>query len=228
VFYTADDIQNLKLDTHKPLIISDADEVIVHFAAPFKEYIKQRNLYVDFKSYALWGNVRHQHNNEPIDRQQIKPLVDDFLDHITDQQPLVEGAVANLCQLAQTAQVLILTNINTHQAQKRKKHLHNNGLEFPLISNSGPKGPIVNYLQSQIKEPVIFIDDIDKHITSVAQYVPHSLRLHFIASAELSQIEKQAAHSHIRCQNWDEIHNAIEQYWQGQHPPSPPATLIKN
>ncbi len=56
----ATQLDDLHLVADRPLIISDADEVLVQFAAGLEFYLQGQGLYFDISSFAITGNVRRQ------------------------------------------------------------------------------------------------------------------------------------------------------------------------
>ena len=54
---THPDIKKLVINNNKPLIVCDADEVIFDFMSTFEIFLKSNNLYFNWKSYALNGNI---------------------------------------------------------------------------------------------------------------------------------------------------------------------------
>ena len=51
-------IESLNINHSQPLLISDADEVILNFVKTFEIYLKKIGLYYDLTSYALFGNIK--------------------------------------------------------------------------------------------------------------------------------------------------------------------------
>ena len=50
-------LNELSLNTSKPLLISDADEVILDFLGSFEKYLLTFNLKIDLSTYSLLGNI---------------------------------------------------------------------------------------------------------------------------------------------------------------------------
>ena len=64
-------------------------------------------------------------------------------------------------------------------------------------------------ISSGISHPVVFIDDISRHISSVAEHVPESFRLHYVADETLAKLIEKAEDSHHRCDDWDHIRELV-------------------
>ena len=56
-------IQDIEIIPDKPLLISDADEVILNFVTCFEQYLTKNNLWYDLSSYSLFGNIKDSSNN---------------------------------------------------------------------------------------------------------------------------------------------------------------------
>ena len=51
-------INNVQIQKDKQLLISDADEVLLHFLPAFEDYLNEHGYWYDLKSYALFGNIK--------------------------------------------------------------------------------------------------------------------------------------------------------------------------
>ena len=98
--------------TARPLIISDCDEVLMHFTSPFADYLAaQHEMDMVLDSFSLADSIRHRATGEPVGQAAIWPLLDSFFEtHITTQYP-VAGAAEALAALSEIADVVILTNV---------------------------------------------------------------------------------------------------------------------
>jgi hypothetical protein len=77
-------------------------------------------------------------------------------------------------------------------------------LPYPLMVNSGPKGPAVKALAVRAARPAFFIDDIPQHLASVAETAPDVFRLHLIGDERLKPLLPPSPHAHLRADNWRE------------------------
>ncbi|HEX3808568.1 MAG TPA: hypothetical protein VHW02_02615 [Rhizomicrobium sp.] len=190
--------------TERPLIIVDADEVLLRFAAGFDTFLERHGLYLDLVSYRLHGNVRRRDDNTALLDVEVTALLDEFRTEL-DWLEAVEGAQDALAALSQIADVVVLSNISENQSADRAKNLKALGLDFRLQPNSGPKGPAVAALARGRKAPVFFVDDIPHHHASVAELAPHVIRIHFIGDERLKALLAPAEHAQLRADNWHEI-----------------------
>lgn len=213
--FTLEQLKSLSLDRARPVIISDADEVILHFSDILSEYLLGRGMCVNFQSYALEGNIKYTDTDTPVDSHLFGEIIEDYFENYVEKQPLVNGAAQHLENLSAFCDIVILTNIPHNFADRRRKQLMNAGLNYPMISNSGPKGPVMKAIRRKTSEKLIFIDDIAQHHKSVARFVPDTLRIQYIANDHLNSIEEKSEHCHHRCRDWPHIEQVIRHYLQG-------------
>jgi hypothetical protein len=136
-------IDSLALDNDRPLVICDVDEVVVHFTKAFESYIAKLDLWLDPRSFAINGNVRHRRTGAEVAQAEIGRLIGLFFAEKTRHLEPVEGAVEWLVEIAKLAEIVMLSNLPHEAAEARRENLRGHGLDFPLITNSGPKGPAV-------------------------------------------------------------------------------------
>lgn len=200
----------LEIDRFRPLLVSDADEVLVRFVACFEEYLSERSLYLDLRSFALTGNLRRLSDNKPVDRATVGTLLDGFFEERVDRIPPVAGAAEALSALSQRMQIVILTNIPLASVAARSRSLAGHGMDYPVIANRGAKGGVVAALAARVEAPVFFIDDLPPQIASVATAAEQVVRLHFVADPRLAALLEPAAESHHRCDDWPAARAYIE------------------
>ncbi|MAG95530.1 MAG: hypothetical protein QF797_00050 [Alphaproteobacteria bacterium] len=201
----------LELDPKRPLIISDADEVLFEFMAGFVAFIEENGCYFDWASFALTGNVRECESERALDQDEVHELLQAFFDDRADRLDPVPDAAEALAALAKRAQVIVLSNVPKDSIAARQRSLRNNNMDYPLIANSGTKGPAVRVLAEQVQAPVLFIDDIPHHHTSVARAVERVIRLHFVADPRLARLLEPAEDSHHRADTWPAARAFIEE-----------------
>ena len=189
------------LDAAKPLLIVDADEVILRFADGFDRFLAQRELFLDLTTYRLHGNVKRKDDRKPVLDVEVTALLDEFRADL-DWLDAVEEAVSVLHGLAPLMNIIVLSNVSETQAPARLRNFEKLGLPYPLISNSGPKGPFVKALASRVEGPTFFIDDIPMHHASVAEGSPDVLRIHLIGDERLKPLLPPTPHAHLRAETW--------------------------
>ena len=190
--------------TNRPLLISDADEVLVQFMTSFEAWLDELGFEMKLESFALNGNLRHKDTGAAVATDRVSTLVDEFFAQRVEHCPAVEGAAQSLAVLARDVDIVILTNIPDAQRERRERALAALGMPYPVYSNKGPKGPPVKALAEGRRGPIAFIDDLPPHHKSVAQTISQVHRLHLIADARLQPLLPPADHAHARIDKWDE------------------------
>jgi hypothetical protein len=185
--FTRSQLEELRLAKDRPLVICDVDEVVVHFTRAFEGYLAERALYLDTSSFALSGNIRRSEGDVPLLQDEIMQLIDGFFAERTEELDAIDGAVESLTALADTAEIVMLTNLPHHAREKRITNLRKHGLDFPCITNNGPKGPAISHLTAGRNLPVVFIDDSPNFIASSYQHAPHVHLVHFLHDERFSR-----------------------------------------
>ena len=178
-----------KIIKDKPLIVCDADEVIFDFMYSFENYLHAKNLYFNWKSYALEGNILND-KNEALNKSQISDTINSFFMNKTESMNLVEGAVNSLQILSEQHNIIILSNIPFKFYEKRKVALKKYGINFPFFANTGPKGKAVKYLSDIHKGKIWFIDDSPYQIKSVKLEEKNVNTILFIGNSKLEALIK--------------------------------------
>jgi hypothetical protein len=187
----------------RPLLICDADEVLLHFALPFTAFLDERGYTLSFRSFALTGNIIERNSNSVLEAGAVSVLVEAFFADRIETCPPVAGAAEALRSLASLCDIIILTNIAQAHRERRAQSLAKLGMPYPVISNSGPKGPAVQTLCLDREHPIVFIDDMPHHHRSVAKAAPHVQRVHFIANTQLQALAPEAPDAHQRFHSWE-------------------------
>jgi hypothetical protein len=121
----------------KPLLICDCDEVLLHFAGPFRTYLDTAHaLELNFESFALSGNIRRKVDGSLVERKDVRTLVDGFFADAMEGQPVVEGAVEALAALSDPYEIVILTNIRDAYRDRRRAQIAALGMPFPVYVNA--------------------------------------------------------------------------------------------
>lgn len=192
----------------RPLIISDCDEVLLHMIVPFGEWLEESQP-VSFK---LIGNdfskaIRDKQSGEPVEPAEIWRLLNLFFDNEMHRQSPIAGAVGAINQLADRADVVILTNLADKHNESRREQLRAHGIDFPVFTNQGPKGPAIQAILDKYQPSrAVFIDDLAQHHGSAAEMVPHIDRLHLCGEPSLAPhitCGFQAGHAHARIDTWE-------------------------
>lgn len=204
-------LNKLDLDATRPLIISDADEVLLQFMAGLERYLDGRGLWIDLQSFALSGNIKEKGTNTPFPIEDTKDLLADFFASETHKLEAVDHAADALKRLSEHAQIIVLTNVPFEQRDTRAESLARQGMDYPVIANTGLKGGAVKHLGDRVKAPIFFLDDIPHNLKSVAEAHEPSTRLHFIADRRLAKLLPPSQHSHFHGSHWPDAEQFILQ-----------------
>ena len=207
---TANQISATSISRDKPLIISDADEVLVVFMAQFELFLHAQDCFFDWSSFRLTGNIHRKSDNYTFSQEEVMSLLDRFFAEETLDLDAVPGAVEALQVLSSRAQIVILSNVPSNYHNERERCLIKHNMNYPLIVNDGLKGPAVKALAGMARAPVFFIDDSPNHIKSVATLATHVRRIHFVHDARLAELIGPVPDSHYRIDSWPEARATIE------------------
>jgi hypothetical protein len=195
---------------NRPLVICDVDEVVVHFTRDFETYISAHGLWLDPASFALSGNIRHRHDQSPADDVLIMDLVSRYFADRTLHQEPIEGAVDALLEIGETATVVMLTNLPHSSGDHRRQNLANHGLPFPVVTNSGPKGPAIAELVRRSGQLAVFIDDSPSFIASAYDHAPEVHLVHFLHDERFARHVEPVNYVSLRTDSWDEARPHIK------------------
>jgi hypothetical protein len=196
------------LDPARPLIVSDADEVLLQFLAGLEIFLLANGARLDLTSFALTGNIKDVATGEPLGKEEVARLLRLFFETV-DHLDAVPGSAEALQTLAKEAQILVLSNVPSHTTENRRRNLSRLGIHAPLISNDGLKGRALETLRKAVKGPMVFLDDLPPHLASVAELCPDVHLVHFVAHPRLAELVPNAPQCHLRTSNWHEARDWI-------------------
>jgi hypothetical protein len=200
----------------RPLIICDADEVLVQFIDSLQAYLLEQGIGLSLESFAITGNVRRLATGEKLERAEVAQLIDAFFHDRIEACGPAPGAAEALAALAKRADIQVLSNVPAATQDRRAAALASYGMAYPVRSNSGPKGPVVRDLAAARQAPVVFIDDLPPHHGSVAEHAPDVFRLHMVATPRLRPLIPPSPHAHARIDDWPEALAQIEAWLDGR------------
>ena len=205
-------IKKINIDYSKPLLISDADEVIVNMISCFEEFISKKDLYYDLSSYALFGNIKKKIDQSPVDNKKVINLLDEFYDNHTMDITFVNDALIYLKKIENNLnlQIIILSNLPLRNREEREKSFNNNGLNYPVIANFGPKGPAIKEITQEFEKDIFFIDDISTNLLSARESVNNIKTIHYVSDSRISKLAQTPEGINIRANNWNEIYKYIK------------------
>lgn len=210
-------IDKISIDHHHPLIICDADEVLLQFIVGLEDYLECQGLWLDLTSYAITGNIKQRDTGEPVSDDDVKTLLEDFFATQTEHIKAMPGAAVALQRLTQqNAQIVVLSNLPSTQRAARQRCLQAQGMDYPVITNQGLKGAAVAYLSRAMRAPVFFLDDLYHHLTDAFKWREDLYYVHFIADSRLAGFAKKALKNDTSTTkivfqetNWPDTYNKI-------------------
>ena len=209
---TARQIAALDLQPNRPLLIFDADEVLVHFALPFSQWLKQQDWHLQLHDYSLLHAIKAP-NGRAADPAQTRALIDGFIDSQTRHQPATAGAAQCLALLARQTQILVLTNVPRHRKTEREQNLVGHGMAFPVIANQGAKGPALAELSRRVSARIAFVDDNPDQITSALNHAPHIQRIHFSGCDLVRAVLPRSENANFHPASWTETESVLTNYF---------------
>jgi hypothetical protein len=202
---TQQQLSQLKISPTKPLLISDVDEVIVHFIREFEEFIGKSGLRIKPGNPAEPYHVFDAKTGQTISTATTFELVNEFFIKHTRTMKPISGAIEGLNSLSSQASVVMLTNLPHYAGNDRRANLSMLGLDFPVITNSGPKGPALREIASRTKAPVVFIDDSQHFIQSAFDHAPNVHLIHFLHDERFSKFVPELDFVSLRSDSWNGI-----------------------
>lgn len=187
----------------RPLLISDCDDVLLHFAPHFAEWVAEAhglNFSLDVPAF---GGALTDANGDPVPHDRVWPLLDAFFDREMHRQSLVTGAFDALRAIGEDADIVILTNIGDRYRANRVAQLERFDIRHKVLCNQGGKGrPVLELVETMRPSAAVFVDDMAVHHESVAKHAPHVWRLQMIAEARIAAVTSPAPHAHARIDAW--------------------------
>ncbi len=207
--WVREQINQIEVAPGVPLIISDADEVLFQFVHGLEAFLAEGDLYLDLASFRLSGNIKYRQSDEVYPLDQVPDLLSEFFEHRTAHLDIVDGARDVLNKLHPHAQIIVLTNVPAERKDDRVSALERHGLPFPVIANSGAKGPAAAHLAELAQAPTVFIDDIPPNLDSVKQHAEHVHCIQFVSHPRLSELIDDVQIDHPKAKNWLELDTLI-------------------
>jgi hypothetical protein len=161
-------------------------------------------------SFALNGNVVHRETRSEMSPDMVSRVIDDYFVEQTEHMEAIDGAVESLLHLANHATVVMLTNLPHHARDKRISNLKKHGLTFPVITNSGPKGPAIKELASRTTGPSVFVDDSPSFVRSSFETAPDVKIVHFLHDERYKRVHQPFDFVSHTTGDWQDARQHIE------------------
>ena len=204
------DLQACTVRPDAPLVIVDVDEVLGLFMQGFGDFLVGEGLEMRIDRFALFQNIYRPGETEHLDLIAGRALFNDFFRDGADDLLPAEGAADALADLSTRADVVILTNAPEHGRQSRARWLKTHGFDYPLVINTGPKGPSAAHLSQRTASPSVFIDDLLPQLESVALAAPSVGRFQMVADERLRPLAPSDPVRHTRIDDWPALAAALE------------------
>lgn len=202
-----------ELQHERPLLICDVDEVVLHLVTPFVEVIRERGFTLKSESFKLTGNVFCAQTGREATQYEVWEGLTQLFEEQAQRQQLIEGAVEGLNELSEKIDVIFLTNMPHQFGDIRRRHLSENGLTFPLVTNTGSKVPAIEIMARNASNSIGFIDDTPRNLTDVYAGAPMVNLFHFMANDNFRELAGEIEGSHFSTGDWDlasrEIHRVL-------------------
>ena len=204
----AGQLAGLALDPDRPLLAVDVDEVIVGLAGHLGEYATERGFALRLTGYRLDGALWRADGSE-ASRDEFRDLFRGFFETQTRHQKVYPGAAKALRALSARMQVVILTNVPFHARGDRVANLAGNGIDYPLVANAGPKGPVLRWLDARAGRTA-FVDDSPSQLASAARDAPEVARIHFVGDETLRGYLPSVEAAQHMARDWEDVRAIVE------------------
>lgn len=195
------DLSHVRLGD-RPLVVCDVDDVVLHFAAPFQDFLRGEGYQLLPRSFRLTGNIVSAETQIALEQPDVRRLVEAFFEAQENWQSPFDLVVQTLRALSGEADVVFLTAMPPRYQEQRRRLLDRLDLAFPLIASEEPKGPIVHRLHAGRPLPSVFIDDMAHNLHSVRDHLPQSLLLHMMPESPLHVLAPKPAEDIVRATDW--------------------------
>ncbi|MEM0944302.1 MAG: hypothetical protein AAGI70_10170 [Pseudomonadota bacterium] len=211
-------LEALELVPGRPLLAVDADEVLVELAAHLKRFVAAHGIEMRLTEYRLEGTMFEAGAEHPLPFDETLAWLGRFFDNEVRRQRPVPGAPDALSRLSERAQIMVLTNVPRHGLAGRIENLAGLGIPYPVVENTGGKGPALAWLAERVGTPVIFIDDSPSQIESAAKHATGVTTIHFTGARDLAGIIPACPEAHHTVTDWAQCEALIHSLLPGEIP----------
>ena len=201
-------LETIDLEAGRPVFAVDVDEVIVGLAADLTEYAAQTGFALRLTEYRLDGALWRADGTE-ASREEFGALMQGYFATRTRHQRPWPGAAEALAALSQRVQIVIVTNVPFAAREDRVANLADHGITYPLIANSGPKGPLLRLL-SEMVGGMAFVDDSPVQLASARDHAPQVETIHFVGDEMLRGFLADVPAARHRAEDWPGIRRIVE------------------
>lgn len=194
------------------MIVCDVDEVVLHFVRPLEAHFGRHGYGFKEEIFKLTGNIRALDGGLDAPDETVFAMIHSYFEVEAHTQSPVDGAVSALNRLSQHADILFLTNMPAEYRDARIACLAGHDLNFPVVTNTGAKGPALAHIEEKTRAPIWFLDDSPVNLHSVAETVPEVNLVHFVADPIFLDLADHVPSAHLRTHCWDETHALITSF----------------
>jgi hypothetical protein len=212
---TSKQLSELELDLSRPLLICDVDEVILHFLSDFEIFANDAGYHFDAANHNWGSNIRYKSNGEGASQHDSGNLIELYFATRTRHMKPIDHAVDSLLALSNDAEIVLLTNLPHSAGDHRRENLLAHGLAFPVITNSGPKGPAIRHLSMGRSEPVVFIDDSPGFVQSARDHAPDVHIIHFVQDVRVARTVPEFDFISLKTDSWHEVRSHAQMIFRG-------------
>ncbi|MHB8529130.1 MAG: HAD family hydrolase [Caulobacteraceae bacterium] len=203
------EIGALTIDPVRPILVLDVDEVLAMFMRGFERFVGRHGLEMRITRFALFQSIFRPGEAEHLYVAAGRALFETFFETDVEAIEVAPGAREAIAALAGRATVVILTNAPPASRQARTRWLARSGFPYPLIVNTGVKGPAVAALAERTRGPAAFVDDLLPNLDSVADAAPRVHRFQMVADERLRELAFTAPERHRRIDEWPQMREAL-------------------
>lgn len=193
----------------RPLLVCDVDEVVLHLVEPFIEVLEDLGFELKSRSFKLTGNVFHRDTGVEATQMEVWQGLEVLFSEQARRQRIVDGAAEALGALSRDIDIVFLTNMPHDFRETRAAHLLEQGLHFPVVTNSGSKVPAISLLRERHLGETGFIDDTPTNLTQVRDAFAEVHLFHFMANADFRALAGNIEGTHISTGDWQEASATI-------------------
>ncbi|MEL6504500.1 MAG: hypothetical protein AAFO61_03705 [Pseudomonadota bacterium] len=173
---------------HRPLLICDVDEVVMDLVDPFVMVLEERGFELKSHSFKLTGNVFDRETGREATQEEVWAGLTQLFEEQEQRQGLVEGVADGLAHIAESCDILFLTNMPHAYGDTRRAYLAANGIPYPLVTNSRSKAPAISIIADHCRAGAGFVDDTPKNLDHVREAVPAVQLFHFMANDDFRKL----------------------------------------
>lgn len=205
-------LETLEIRRGQPLLVVDVDDCIAVYVEHLDRFMTETGFELRLESYELEGSMFRTGSDVPLAFDECIAVLDGFFRRETLHQRLMPDAGAVLHRLSAHAQIVILTNVPAFAGDDRRRNLAAQGVEWPVVTNTGGKGRALAWLAEAAggpETPTAFVDDSVRQIESVARHAPDVARLHFAGAETVRRLAPDCAAATARALDWREAEGLL-------------------